>query len=183
MNGADRSLLLQALGNMKSGRVANYALPGLDSFLLDKGRVRLFEASRHIDEKITPHNHRYELTNLVLRGNVWNTTWMTWDKGDAPPNTDTYRLSRLTPHSGGMGNYLQQPVGVVRARAVTAAHTEGSIYHINANEFHSIQFSRDAVVLVFEGPPQREWNEVLEPVVDGIVIPTMGVHPWMFRQV
>jgi hypothetical protein len=50
------------------------------------------------------------------------------------------------------------------------------------NEIHSIKFSKDAIVLFFEGPTVTDSSFVLEPVVEGEYIPTMTTEPWMFRR-
>lgn len=177
-------LLRTAIERMKSDRIQNYALPGLSSSLLGQGKVRVFEACRDIGEKITPHNHRYSLTGMVLKGSVVNTTWMTWD--EQRPGADPYRVTRLYPEGGveeaQPGQYLAQSDGAAQTVPSSRSYTEGTVYHLNSSEFHSITFSRDAVVLVFEGPVEQRCSEILQPIVDGEVVPTFRVEPWMFKK-
>jgi hypothetical protein len=50
------------------------------------------------------------------------------------------------------------------------------------NGIHSISFSRDAVVLFIESASTKNKSSILEPVVNGKVIPTFEVKEWMFKE-
>ena len=165
------------LNEMRNSRIDNYAIPGLSSSLIGGegfGKVRLFECSRDHQEQITPHSHRFDFVALVLRGDVRNIVWTPHTNGDC------FRVSTLT-YGGEPGNYT---VNSDRAHCnmipCTSSYKEGEWYSMKAEEIHSIQFDKGAAVLFFEGPEISDWSLILEPVVDGLVIPTFKREPWMF---
>jgi hypothetical protein len=173
-------LNLNYLREMMSSRVGNYILPGMSSSLVAEdgkganGRVRVFEATREQRDQITPHSHRFSFQCLVLRGTVWNILW----KED--PSGDEYQLSSL--YYEDMGKYKKTPVRVGRFKEEETYYGTGQWYSMAAHEIHSIEFSKDAIVLFFEGVSYMRTTEILEPWVDGELVPTFRVEPWMFKK-
>lgn len=64
---------------------------------------------------------------------------------------------------------------------VSDQYGEGKSYGMKAQEIHSIQFSKDALVLMKEGFPCTEVSSYLLPVVDEVVLPTFKTEDWMFK--
>ena len=60
--------LIEILQDMKTSKVANYVIAGLDSYMLENGNIRMFENSRKHQDMITPHSHRFDFVCLVLSG-------------------------------------------------------------------------------------------------------------------
>ena len=175
-------MLAQAL-QMAHSPVHNYAIPGLTSWLIgnraDNGSlVRLFHSSREHVEPITPHSHRFGFTAVVLRGEVTNRVWYEClDSRDA----DVYCVSEER-YLGEIGKYTTQ----VRQHAAFSwedfTYSQGDTYNMSAHEIHSIYFGRDTYVLMFEGPEESKTSVILEPVVDGMRVPTFKVEDWMFQR-
>ena len=195
-------LLLKQVQAMSHDRITNYIVPGLSSSLVggpsplsprEFGKVRLFEASRETEQHVLPHSHRFALTSFVLRGSVINTLYVPggqrapYDIDDletAPPDSegeDIYAMTKLTP-AGRIGNYRVERDGsnTVFSR-YPSLYGAGDVYHMEHDEFHSIRFSKDAVVLILEGPEKLDHSYVLEPMVDGKVVPVFAVRTWMFE--
>jgi hypothetical protein len=169
------------LREMMSSPIQNYAgLPGLKSSLIAadangaNGRVRVFEASRQPREQIVPHNHRFSFQCLVLQGTVWNVIW------EEDPLGDEFAMSSL--YYNDMGNYNKTFVRSGRWSAQEFTYPTGEWYAMSAHEIHSIEFSQDAVVLFMEGVSYMWTTEILEPLVDGEVVPLLKVEPWMFKK-
>lgn len=169
------------LREMMSSPVQNYAgLPGLKSSLVaaaadgSNGRVRVFEASRLPREIITPHSHRFSFQCLVLQGSVWNIKWLESLDGDE------FAMSSLFYNA--MGDYTKTFVRNSFWREEEEHYRVGEWYSMAAHEIHSIEFSRDAIVLFMEGVSYMQTTEILEPVVDGEIVPTFKVEPWMFKK-
>jgi hypothetical protein len=170
---------LQTLLSMAHSRLGNYAgIPGLSSSLLggpEHGKVRLFDCSREHPESLVPHSHRFNVMCLVLNGHVVNHIWR---KGGA----DKYTATRLT--------YLGAPGCLQRSEAhaescytrYSTKYGHGEFYNMAAQDIHSIDFSRDALVLFFEGPELTTDTVILEPFVDGQTVPTFNVQPWMYQR-
>ena len=74
--------IISILQDMKSDRVANYVIAGLDSYMLNSGKVRLFENKRDHNDAITPHSHRFDFVCLVLAGKVVNSLWEECSESD-----------------------------------------------------------------------------------------------------
>lgn len=172
---------MQYLREMMSSPVQNYAgLPGLKSSLIaasadgSNGRVRVFEASRQPREQIVPHSHRFSFQCLVLQGSVWNMKWT------EDPRGDLFAMSSLFFND--MGDYNKTFVRSGRWSEDEAHYGAGEWYSMAAHEIHSIEFSRDAVVLFMEGVSYMRTTEILEPVVDDEVVPLLKVEPWMFKK-
>ena len=169
---------LQMLKAMANSRLGNYAgIPGLSSFLVggpEHGKVRLFDCSRAHEENIVPHSHRFDVLCLVLRGAVENHLW------DLSPfgNFFTATEMRYTGKPGHLERGTAHPAARYSRQSTRYVH--GDFYSMKASEIHSITFSRDALVLFFEGPEQTSETLILEPFVDGVTVPTFQVQPWMY---
>lgn len=178
-----KSLLPMILG-MKHNAVEDYVIPGLTSSLIGTkaghGCVRIFEQSRHHEEPITPHSHRFDFCCLVLKGWVRNRVWV-----EDPDNNDAdvYRPLRLN-HHGSFGSYdiLSVDEDQTSYSFKETLYNEGMWYSMTADQYHSIYFSKGAVVLFIEGPNINTFSHVLEPLSGDRVIPTFKVEPWMFRR-
>ncbi len=169
------------LREMMSSPVQNYAgLPGLKSSLIAadaggaNGRVRVFEASRLPREQIVPHSHRFSFQCLVLQGTVWNMKWAEDERGDE------FAMSSL--YYNDMGDYKKTFVRNGRWSENEVAYRAGEWYSMAAHEIHSIEFSKEAVVLFMEGVSYMRTTEILEPVVEDEVVPLLKVEPWMFKK-
>jgi hypothetical protein len=164
--------------SMAHSPVRNYAIPGLTSWLIGSGpgKVRLFECSRSHDEHIVPHSHRFAFSCQVLRGRVWNKTFKRVETGG-----DEFLRSTIT-YTGEIGQHTIKRGGVARYDGVMSEYGEGDWYSMEADEVHSIWFDRDTMVLFFEGPNVSNESIILEPFVDGDLIPTFKVEPWMFAR-
>ena len=169
---------LQMLKAMANSRLGNYAgIPGLSSSLLggpEHGRVRLFDCSRAHEESIVPHSHRFDVLCLVLRGAVENHLWHLSPVGDLFTATEV----RYTGKPGHLERGTAHPAA--RYSRMSTRYVHGDFYSMEASEIHSITFSRDALVLFFEGPEQTSETLILEPFVDGVTVPTFQVQPWMY---
>lgn len=172
------------LRRMAHNRLHNYAMMGLTSSLIgsdargELGRVRMFEASRTDHGDITPHSHRFDFTCLVLAGVVTNQVWRSDPKGEE------YQLSLVEYHKDGSPRYTKKRYGdgpASRWSRTDDVYTDGEWYSMTRDQIHSIRFERGTVVLFFEGPEEVNHNKVLEPIVNGLVIDTLKVEPWMFQ--
>jgi len=164
--------------------IRNYVIPGLSSYMLgapgvDGSCVRLFEASRSQLDSVTPHSHRYSLMSWVVRGWVRNRLWREVDDDHA--EGEAFRTSWLR-YDGAPGKYKKEIGGVSNWVSETRLYREGECYTMEARDVHSIYFSKDALVLVFQGHNEMAMSKVIEPVVDGQVIPTLKTAKWMFKQ-
>ena len=169
------SKLVETLDTMKSSRVRNYVIAGLDSYLLESGKVRLFENSRAHQDSITPHSHRFDFTCLVLDGVVRNRLWRPCDEGRG----DLFQASWLT-YKGDIGVHEKVEGAQSYWGYFDREFRTGETYSMASTEVHSIQFSRGAKVLFFEQPETVESSIIIEPVVDGRVIPTYKNESYMF---
>lgn len=181
MKEKDTEALRRFLDSMKHSPVSNYGIPGLTSWLIGaagpSGVVRLMECGRKHEEPIIPHSHRFDFHCQVLAGSVTNLLWTRCN----PVEGDEYHSSELV-YCGQMGKYKTEPSGVARWSINRSHYETGDEYSMKADEVHSIFFSRGAVVLFFEGPTVSDRSIILEPFVDGEVIPTFKVEPWMFKR-
>jgi len=165
---------------MKHSPIQNYGgIPGITSWLIGEpskwGIVRLMESSRDHQEPVIPHSHRFDFHCIVLAGTVRNIIW------EASPRGDEFQASILT-YAGAPGQYRKTSGEISRWTTVTREYTAGEEYGMSAEQVHSIFFSRGASVLFFEGPTAHDSSIILEPVVDGEVVPTFKVEPWMFKK-
>lgn len=174
---------IESLMQMAHSPVSNYAIPGLTSYLIGspgpKGTVRLFHCSREHQEAITPHSHRFDFQCWVLRGIVRNRLWHR--AAENHPRADQYSVSSLQ-YKGSMGKYAKEHVEISSWVFTDRHFAAGECYSMNADEVHSIFFSRDALVLFLEGPTVSDSSIVLEPYVDNETIPTFETRPWMFKR-
>ena len=171
----DISKIERAVLDMKSDTISNYIIAGLESSLLNNGKVRLFECSRNQQDSVTPHSHRYSLTCLVLSGEVVNRSWYECSEGFG----DFFETSVLT-YKGSIGSHSRKPSGRCWYTYSDITYTAGDVYTIDIEDIHSIIFNRGAKVLVFEGEVRSDDSVIIEPVVDGVVIPTYENKDYMF---
>lgn len=175
--------IIEICKEMKSDTLNNYVVPGLACSLLSKrdSKVRLFEASRIQQREIVPHSHRFDSAALVLRGKVTNKIW----KIDEDPlsNNDTYEIAE-SMYRNEPGQYTLNSEGKVIKpfNIFTYKYAEGDSYYMSHEAIHSVEFSKDAIVLFFEGPMVKNFNTVLLPHVDGETINTLRIEPWMFKK-
>jgi len=174
---------LPMLLKMAHSPVKNYIIPGVTSSLIGGnpgpgGCIRLFECERDHQENVTPHSHRFEFQCWVLQGSVTNRIWTT----DSIHSTsaDLFELTEIK--FDGMGKYERVTSARAKYSYEDKTYNQGDWYRMTAAQIHSIKFSRGAIVLFFEGPTEFATSYILEPVVDGIVIPTFKTEPWMFKK-
>lgn len=179
--------MVDFLVQMKHDPIRNYGgIPGLTSWMIAApgiggGMVRLMECSRDHQEPIIPHSHRFDFHCIVLAGDVRQVLWEMADAEDE--DADWFQQSVLE-FSGKPGKYTRSPAGVYRFKPRYAEYHKGDEYGMKADEIHSIYFSRGTSVLFFEGPEvsQQRQSVILEPWVNGKVVPTFRVEPWMFEK-
>lgn len=174
--------IINIINDMKNHSVHNYVLAGLSSSLIGGngyGRVRLFEKPNHQHDNITPHNHRFDFTCLVLKGFVINRLWE--ECGDKDKG-DFYQVSKLH-YSGEIGKHRKELESRGEYSFKDYRYNVGETYHMKSNEIHSILFSKDSSVLFFEGPTIRDSSIILEPIISGEVIPTYLREDWMFQTI
>ena len=172
---------MELLQKMKHSPIRNYAgVPGLTSWLIGTpsamGTVRLMECSRDHHENITPHSHRFDFECRVIKGEVSNVVWT--QDSDCP---DKYEMSDLI-YDGAPGAYKKGGTQVNGWSYKIRTYGAGEEYSMLADEVHSIFFKRDTVVLFLEGQKRSNCSVILQPVVDGVVVPTFKVEPWMFNR-
>lgn len=170
----DTDLLLA----MAHSPLHNYAgAPGLTSYLLGNpgptGCVRLFSCQREHEEAITPHSHRFDFECLVLRGSVRNHVWR-------PGGGDPFAVSRMK-YLGTPGQFEREAEGTRSYIKHSLAYSAGQTYRMRHDAIHSINFSRGALVLFFEGPQRADSSVILEPWVNGERVPTFETREWMFK--
>lgn len=179
--------ILKAVQNMRNSRLDNYIVPGLTSVIIggpEHGKVRMFEAERETLEFITPHSHRFNFTALVLAGTVWNSIFRPI-KAQYKDGGEPWCRSTITQVCGldGLLDYKHQretePTYWVRS---TQTYETGKTYGMLYPEIHSIKFSRGTKVLMFEGPQILNTSDMLEPWVNGKVVPTFRTEDWMFEK-
>lgn len=175
--------IVDLVRDMRGQAFHNYIIPGLTSSLLNFGKVRIFEASRHQHGEITPHSHRFNLACCVLKGFVENSIWLPLsdeelDTVDAA-SIDQFALVEVA------GNFEDgyRTVEVLRNkyRKFSRDYVAGDWYYMSHSDIHSISFSRGSIVLFLEGPPCTDTTRALFPVNhDGSVANTLAIQPWMF---
>lgn len=168
------NLDLVALQQLSHSTLHNYILAGLDSHLIG-ATTRIFVNTRESSDKITPHSHRFDFQCLVLRGMVINTIF----EGDGAG--DEYQLTE-TEYLGKPGQYATLKTERARYLPKSTEYRAGDWYGMISEQIHSIQFSRDAVVLFIEGEQVTSKSVYIEPHVRGETIPTMKTEPWMFSK-
>lgn len=163
------------VGTMKSSPVLNYAIAGVDSYLLERGKVRLFECTRDHQDNITPHSHRFDFACLVLSGSVTNRIWIETDDSIG----DLFEKSWLQ-YSGNIGEHTVTKSSKAHYEYRDFLHSTGQSYSMKRDQIHSIRFSKGAKVLFFEGPEVVAQSAIIQPVVNDKVIPTYQKLDWMF---
>ena len=165
---------------MRNHGLANYIIPGLDSHLIGgagAGCVRLFQCSRNHREQITPHSHRFDFSALVLRGTVQNMIW------DEDAQGDEFLVCKNI-YRGSVGQYLPGEATIKRMAITDDGHYKpGDLYHMKAHEIHSINFSRDAMVLFLEGPQVSNSSVILQPHTEHGTVHTFKTESWMFQPI
>ena len=91
-------------------------------------------------------------------------------------------MRSVLTYGGACGEYTVSRAGVERFIYQDTTYSAGECYSMTAQEIHSIHFSRGARVLFFEGPSKRNDSVILEPFVDGEIVETFEVKPWMFKR-
>jgi len=172
--------LINIVNEMRNSSLQNYIVPGIKSSLIGGngfGMVRLFECSRNHQEHIVPHSHRFDFTCLVLSGSVTNTIY----KPVYSMTGEQYAVSAMIYKS--IGCYEKQFSSVDYFSLESSQYKAGETYSMKSNEIHSIKFSDGAKVLFFEGPELTKETTILEPYVDGKVVPTLKTEDWMFTKI
>jgi hypothetical protein len=167
--------VLEAVLSMKGETVHNYVIAGLNSTVLTKGLVRLFENTRMHEDAITPHSHRFDFTCIVLEGEVTNITWRRCREEDG----DLFQISELT-YKGYIGSHTLTKLGLGHFNPFKRVYRVGDTYRMSSDEIHSIRFGRGTKVLFFEEPYKTDKSVIIEPIVDGVHIPTYEVKEYMF---
>ena len=172
----------QHLLGMGYDSITNYIVPGLSSHLIGEDarssqKIRMFCNHRTQDMPITPHSHRFDLACMVLHGSVENTIY-------AEPQhlgqADEFFVSSLV-YDGNPGQYYKLEDGQRSFSRSTRTYTAGQWYFMTHDQIHSITFSKDAMVLIFEGEAKTDRSMILEPYVFGEHIKTFKVEDWMFK--
>lgn len=164
--------------------IKNYVTAGLTSTLLgernkkDGSCVRLFSAERETSD-ITPHSHRFDFQCYVICGQVINKIYY------RPHSSETGDLFQESVLKGKLGEYTKEYIekGQHIYKCSEDIYEAGSWYGMNRAQIHSIVFKKDTKVIFFEGPNITDNSVILEPIIDGEVIPTFKVEPWMFKKV
>lgn len=168
--------------NISYNPIKNYILPGMESRLIhqteDGETLRIFVSTRHQEDSVIPHSHRFNLTCKVMRGFVWNTIWTK----TSDPYFDAY-TSILQGYGGNPGVYHDpQELSIDLWKFSTNVYKSGEIYCMDKSVVHSIKFAKDSVVLVYETDRDDSQGSIyLEPNVDEQTIHTFAVQPWMFK--
>lgn len=174
---------VKVLMDMTHSPISNYIIPGVTSYLIGnpspKGTIRLFVCDREHQEAVIPHSHRFDFQSYVLQGIVTNRVWTRTDEKD--PDADYYAETELN-YQGKPGEYKQRHFATSKWRCSDTPYREGQSYGMKADQVHSIFFSRNSKLLIFEGETKKHTSIILEPHVDGVRIPTFKVEDWMFKR-
>lgn len=175
----------KAIKPMLNNRLENYIIPGLASSLVGgatSGKVRLFSTDREARDFITPHSHRFDFTCLVLKGLVRNTIFF----DEQLMTGDLWCESIIDQVCGtdGIRSYVHTRDTIPsRWNQDTQTYQPGETYSMTYDQIHSIYFSRGSEVLLFEGPEVTAKSKMIEPWVNGKVVPTFKTEDWMFNRV
>lgn len=177
--------LLSAVESMANSALHEYVVPGLSSWLVGgkgHGNVRLLSSERDTRECVTPHSHRFDFTCIVLAGWVENILFEQCTPDADGANEWAPAIMVPSIKGKGLGDYMvQRRDETVFYREHAMRYTEGESYSMQAAEIHSIQFSKGARVLFFEGPEVADNSVILEPVSHGKRVRTFQVQSWMFQ--
>lgn len=178
----------------KHSPIHNYIIPGLSSWLIDEPeegvKLRMFIATRHPQEVIAPHNHRYDHRARVLIGEVVNTIWI------PDGNLGDEFEKEILRYSSQTGIYVRS-VGE-RSKWRPTAHVYGATqlpqraydrggndyreYNLSAEAVHSIKFKRNTILLLEEQPDKVNESFLLNPVELGRTCNIGATQPWMFQR-
>jgi hypothetical protein len=178
----DTERLLLHFDEMQGSKLGNYIVPGLESWLLNnkEAKTRIFVNTREQVQYIAPHTHRYAFAAYVLRGYVQNTIWQY--APEERPGYDLFTITQLG-YSGNPGRYPnREEFSHGWFAPVVSRYGPGEWYLMEHDDYHSIRFSRDAVVIMFEGPERRDSSYVLEPCVNDETVATAVTASWMFKE-
>lgn len=163
---------------MMHSPIHNYIVPGLTSWKIgedsDHGMVRLFTCSRDHQENIIPHTHRFNFQCQVIKGYVNNKVWIEDNDGD-----DFMVCDQIYSD---IGNYIYQQKEIKRYSFVNKRYYEGQNYGLKHDVFHSIEFSKDSMVLFLQGKNLTNTSQVLMPYVNNEVVELDLVQEWMFQK-
>jgi len=172
------------LEQMAHNALPNYIVPGITSSLIggeDKGKVRVFEATRNARDFVTPHSHRFDFAAMVVRGTVTNTLYK---KSNNEWDGDAWGMSTIDQVCGadGLLDYKhERSAEPTYWRCEPTEYREGETYFMRSDEIHSIVLSKNTILLFFEGPAVTTQSIMLEPWVNGKCIPTFRTESWMFK--
>jgi hypothetical protein len=181
--------LIAHLETMQHGGIQNYIAPGLASYLIatgPRGLVRMFDSTRETEFFVTPHSHGYDFVCLVLEGVANNTIYTEEGSLHSYLNYDSDDLYGVLIVKGTLGSYEMTPRDEpLRFYKRCTQYKAGEVYAMKHDEIHSITFSKGAKILFFEGPPHSEGQlrqvRVLQPWVNGAMVPTFSVPEWMYK--
>lgn len=160
--------------NQEVSTPQNCIIPGLQSLFLVGAKVRVLNMTCEQLQQITPHSHRFDFVCYVVRGAVINTIFTESYTGHH------YCKTEILLASGEMGDYAKGVSTDGIYESSSTRYGQGKWYSMKADEIHSITFSDDAIVLFIEGANKSPKSVVLEPIVDGHVVPIFKTEPWMF---
>lgn len=175
----------KAIKPMLNNRLENYIIPGLASSLVgggNFGKVRLFSTDREARDFVTPHSHRFDFTCIVLSGLVRNTIFF----DEQMMTGDMWCQSTIDQVCGadGIRNYVhRRDDNPSRWNQDTQTYEPGDTYSMTYDQIHSIYFARGSQVIFFEGPELTSSSRMIEPWVNGKVVPTFKTEEWMFNRV
>ena len=158
----------------------NYIVPGLTSMVLARsdapagGMVRLFCMERQQEYEVTPHNHRYDFTCLVLAGQVYNRVYESVEGSGSV----THAIFNYDATTKGLAH---KPLSEVAMAYDELIYETGEWYSMTHEQFHSIRFSRGAEVLFFEGPQITDISQCLLPISHGRICNTFLSADWMMQ--
>lgn len=168
---------VEHIEKMMHSPIHNYIVPGLTSWLLgepsERGKVRVFTSAREHHENIVPHSHRYDFECLVIRGHVKNHIW------EIDPKGDDFCATTMR-YKDEVGSFDRCESFIEKYSARSMCYTAGQTYGMEHTAIHSIEFSRDAIVLFLEGPELTLNSVMLEPYVGNRKIPTGTIEDWMY---
>lgn len=182
----DYEKIVSILSEMSHNELNNYIIPGLSSSLISGegyGKIRLFKAVREMHYFVTPHSHRWNFAALVLKGKVRNSLYL--KSSDIDEQADAYCLSTIGQVCGadGLNNYIHARENVPSYwKRITHEYKAGETYSMEYSQIHSISFEKGTEVLFFESPEKTHIGYMLEPWVNGKVIPTFKTEDWMFEK-
>lgn len=174
--------VVKHLKDMGYDTIKNYILPGMQSSLIGEGKnggkVRMFVSTYYNHGFVTPHSHKFNLLSYVVRGSVVNTLYI--NKYFSP---SFEFIKSKVEYKGAVGEY-STPFDdeKVVCSLIENTYEAGEWYYMEADEIHSIKFSNDAIVLIFEGPTLKNYNYILQPCVDDQMLMTFDRHDWMFKE-